>query len=115
MSVLTKYNIYFHQTEDGSKDVSSINDWLSCCLYDHHEEIRAKQLFDLVNEVLSGMSIEIELPTQSLYLIIIQPTQTFIYKDIDEWEGNPSIEADFTLPTVDFKIIVEAWRDYVTQ
>jgi len=115
MSVLAKYDIYFHQTEDGSKDVSSINDWLSCCLYDHHEAFRANQLFDLVNEVSTGVSIEIELPTQSLYLIIIQPTQTFIYKDIDEWELNPNMVPDFTLPTVDFKIIVEAWRDYVTQ
>lgn len=34
---------------------------------------------------------------------------------MEAWEFDNSITPDFILPTSHFKIIVEAWRDYLSQ
>jgi len=53
--------------------------------------------------------------TQSMYLANINIVETKIYQDIEAWEEDNNITPDFVLPTSDFKIIVEAWRDYLLQ
>jgi len=46
-------------------------------------------------------------------MLIITNTQTKIYKDIDAWEQNNNVNPNFVLPTSDFKIVVEAWRQFL--
>ena len=51
-------------------------------------------------------------PAQSMMLAVIKKTTTKIYDEMDNYE-NPNYMADFELPTSDFKVILEAWRDFL--
>jgi hypothetical protein len=75
----------------------------------------ANKLLNSINKVLSG-----EIPiaggqTQSLYLVEIKISDTKIYRDMEAWEEDNNITPDFILPTAHFKVIVEAWRDYLQE
>ena len=52
-------------------------------------------------------------PSQALQLAIIDSQTTRIYEEQDKFYENENSLPDFQLPTSDFKVIVEAWRDYL--
>lgn len=114
-SVLSDYKIQLLNRPRFGKGISSINTWLSAYLDDYYYYDAANKLLDSINRVLNG-----EIPiaggqTQSLYLADIRINETKIYRDMEAWEENNNITPDFVLPTAHFKVIVEAWRDYLQE
>jgi len=82
MSILKDYDVEFFNKVNLGKSLSTKNQILTSSIFDHYNPRKANQLLDDINDILSGVSLEI-------------PT--------------------FMLPTNDFKIIVEARRDYLIQ
>jgi hypothetical protein len=112
MSVLSDYNVKLYNNTQFEKQIFSINTWLSAYIYSHSTLNKANQLLNLINDTLIAPPNSVsEMPTQGMYIAIISPTETKIYHDIDNWMDN--LTADFTLPTAHFKVIVEAWRNYL--
>ncbi len=87
--------------------------WLAQYINDHYTLDEADRLLSGINEVLKGKTPLGGGATQSLQLGRVEITSTKIYKDVDDYYDNPSINPDFELPTTDFKIIVETWRNYL--
>lgn len=115
MDVIKKYNINFFEREDIGKDLSTNNDILSCYVWEHRNIQETDQSLRFVDQVLKGISLEIEYPTKSLYVIIFTESVVKIYDDADEWERDNNREPTYTLPTLDFKIILEAWRNFLIE
>ena len=115
MSVLIDYKVELFNKVNLGKGLSTKDQMLTSVIFDHYNIRKANQLLDDICNILSGISLEIAIPTPSLYLIEISLSTTKIYDDGHAWEEDNNIIPSFTLPTVDFKIIVEAWRDYITQ
>ena len=74
----------------------------------------ANRLVNDVNGVLNGDYALGGGATQSLQYARITQTETKIFKDIDEFMDDESIPPDFELPTDHFKVLVEAWRDFLS-
>lgn len=111
--VLKNYKVEFIDEINLGKSLLTNNQMLTSSIFDHYNLRKANQLLDDINSVLNGVSSEIAIPTQSLYLIDITYNTTKIYDDADSWEENNNITPTFILPTDDFKIIIIAWRDYL--
>ena len=115
MSILNDYKVQLLNRPGLGKEIFTINTWLSAYLDDYYYYDAANKLLNSINKVLSG-----EIPiaggqTQSLYLVEININETKIYRDMEAWEENNNITPDFILPTTHFKVIVEAWRDYLQE
>lgn len=116
MSVIQDYQVNFSTDIFFSKEfkkISTISDPLSNFLSDHNTLLTANLLLDEVNAVIAGTKPVGGWDTQGLSLAIITATTTKIYNDLDAWENNNNMPPSFSLPTSDFKIIVEAWRDFL--
>lgn len=114
MHVLNRYEVKFINTFE--KQIHSINTWLSAYINDHYTIEETERLLNKnINKVLNGEIKKGGGQTQSLYFADITILETKIYQDMEAWEFDNSITPDFILPTSDFKIIVEAWRDYLLQ
>lgn len=112
---LEKYQLKFRTNEIFNKkfkSISTINDMLTCSITDHNALDRANQLLTDINNVLNGDYSLGGGETQSLYYATITISETKIYSDLELWEDN-NISPDYILRTPDFKVIVEAWRDYL--
>lgn len=72
-----------------------------------------KNLLSYIIEVLNGDYLLGGGQIQSMYLANINIVKTKIYQDIEAWEEDNNITPDFVLPTSYFKVIVEAWKDYL--
>jgi|26BtaG_2_1085354.scaffolds.fasta_scaffold10792_2 hypothetical protein len=66
-----------------------------------------------VEAVLIGESSQAGGISQGLFAGIVTPTKTKFYEDYTIWANNNNATPDFELPTTDFKVILEAWRDYL--
>ncbi len=115
MNTLEKYKVSFYIHSALGKRLKTINDWLSLYIWDHYDLTLANLLFNEVNSVVNGEKRNGGWDTQSLYLAKITKNTTKIYKDLYDWEENNNIAPDFELPTSDFKVIVEAWRDFLAK
>jgi predicted nuclease of restriction endonuclease-like RecB superfamily len=113
MSILSDYKIQLVNKTNFGKQIFTINDYFTGCLNDFYYLEKANDLVNLVIEVINTSGLEIEFPTQSLYLIIIKNTNVNIYREIEAWEEDNNITPDFVLPTAHFKVIVEAWKNYL--
>ena len=113
MSILTDYKIQFFNRQGFGKKISTINGMLTGYLSDHYYLIIANLLLTETDSVLNGEKTIGGWDTQSMYLAKISASETKIYKDMEAWEENNNISPDFVLPTTHFKIIVQAWRDYL--
>lgn len=115
MGVLEDYQVKFMVKNifGDLKTVNTNNTWLSAYLFCYYDELRANGLLNDVNGVLNGDYPLGGGQTQGPYYSEITSSETKIYKDIDAWGENPNITPDCVLPTSDFKVIVEAWRDYL--
>ncbi|ALR30010.1 hypothetical protein ATE47_05500 [Chryseobacterium sp. IHB B 17019] len=117
MSVLSNYKVkfgvkIFFNTE--FEFISSINESLSAFIGTFRDSNSVNQLFDSADKALSypDLNSNTTYPAQSMMLAVIKKSTTTIYDEVDKYE-NPNYTADFELPTSDFKVIVEAWRDYL--
>lgn len=116
MSILNNYQVKFSKRNSHGKQVkslSALNTWLSAVISDYYTVDRANHLLTDVNSVLNGTNINRGGATQSLYLVHISNNETKIYSDLDEWEANNNVAPDFVLPTAHFKVILEAWINYL--
>ncbi len=117
MRILDEYKVKFgiqNVFGEQSKMIYTNNGLISTFLY-QHSLIEINQLLDVFTKLLTGEVTFLESPTQSLLLCIANPTETMFYDDGDAWYNNPNATPDYVLPTSDFKVIVEAWRDYLAQ
>lgn len=118
MNVLTDYKISFgvhkiHNTD--FKFISSINPYLDGMLSEFGNVIHCDVLLDVINQRMSKplQSEDFLYTTQGLQMIKIGFSETKLYHDVEEYEANTGMTANYTLPTIDFKEIVEAWRNFV--
>jgi hypothetical protein len=115
-NTLKQYKVVFSTPINYAKHncINTINDWLSIFIEDFYNLSDVNTLLTSVNEIIAeNDTIGGPFDTQSMYLAIINCNVTSIYKDMDSYYDNPSITSDFNLPTQDFQIIVQAWRDYL--
>lgn len=113
MSVLNEYNVKF-SIEFGNKIIHTNNGLISTFLYEHHL-ITVNELVDIFTQLSTGKITFLEWPTQSLMLCIASPIETKFYDDGNTWYDNQNAPSDFVMPTSDFRIILEAWRDFLTK
>jgi hypothetical protein len=116
MSILNIYQVkFFIRNSHGKqvKSLSTLNTWLSAVISDYYTVDRANHLLADINGVLNGTNTIGGGATQSLYLVDISNIETKIYRDLDVWEANNNVSPDFVLPTTHFKVILEAWRNYI--
>ena len=86
---------------------------MSQFIRNHDKIVTANWLINKIENVLNGKQIEwIELSLGN-ELIDVKFDETKIYGDSEEWYKNNSVEPDFVISTLDFKFIVEAWRNYL--
>ncbi|WP_038331466.1 hypothetical protein [Empedobacter falsenii] len=95
------------------KSIESVNIWLSAYISDFNTLEKVNQLLNDINSVLNDSYMIGGGQTQSMYYAEIKSDKTKIYESIEAWEQNNNIQPDFMLPTTDFKVLVEAWRDFL--
>ena len=113
--ILEHYKINLSTPGGDRALITAENMWLAQYINDHYELSEANRLLSGIDKVLNGQISEGGGVTQSLQYAVVESQDTKIYKDVDDFMDNPSITPDFVLPTADFKVIVEAWRDYLQQ
>lgn len=115
MNILTDYKIQFFNRQGFGKNLLTINGMLTGYLSDHYYLSLANLLLTEIDSVLNGEKTIGGWDTQSMYLAKISVSETKIYQDMEAWEENNNISPDCVLPTAHFKVIVQAWRDYLMQ
>ena len=115
--ILNQYKVKFSKPANFfTKDISTIDETMSAFIWDHYTLSDANNLLNFVNEIISSnSSVFVDTYTQGEALALINNTVTKIYIDMDAYLDDNNITPDFTLPTAHFKIIVQAWRDYLQQ
>lgn len=115
MTVIEQYNVRFRidNIHGQLKTMDSNNEMLDAFVFSIGNINGLNILINGLIELLEGRGSAIELPTQSMYIAMIDPIRTKIYEDIDTFYENPEIDADVDIPTLDFKEIIVAWRDFI--
>ena len=115
--ILKQYKVKFSNPKDSfMKDISTINETMSAFIWDHYTHSTVNSLLSFINDKInSNSSVFEEVYTQGEALALINKTTTKIYIDMNAYGQSNNITPDYTLPTADFKVIVEAWRDYLQQ
>jgi hypothetical protein len=93
------------------KGIYTTSDLLSSYIVEHNNLKKANLLSAEINAVLNGTKTSGGWDTQGLLLAKITASETKLYDDFEAWAENNNIAPSFVLPTPDFKVIVEAWRD----
>ena len=116
MSILNNYQVKFIMRNSHGKQVKSLNTsntWLSALITEYYTIDRINDILSEINGVLNGIYPLAGGVTQSLYLSRITIIETKIYQDLEAWEQNNNIQPDFVLPTSHFKVILEAWKEFL--
>lgn len=113
--ILKQYKVSFSNPVGfGMKIIDSVNVVMNQFIGDHYRPRTANSLLTFINGIISSDSSEfVDTYTQSEQIALINNTITKIYADMDAYGENNNLTPDFTLPTPVFKVIVEAWRDYL--
>ena len=115
MSVLSNYKVKFGVKKFFDTEyefIETISESLNSFIWEANSASRANQLLDAISYALENSDSNITYPAQSMMLAIIKKLTTTIYNEMDNYES-PNYPPDFELPTSDFKIILEAWRDFL--
>ncbi|MEC5157473.1 hypothetical protein [Chryseobacterium sp. MP_3.2] len=119
MSTISKYKIQFgikNIFNTDHKFMSFTNTFLDNFITDFYDVSGSTQLLnaikDVINKPLEG---DMFFPSQGLQLAIITTQITKIYDEQDKFYENENSSPDFQLPTSDFKVIVEVWRDFLAK
>lgn len=114
MSIFNDYNVnFFIPLNYKGKCLSTINDWMSQFIGDHNKIETINSVLGNVNQVLNGNVNHWIGENLGMQIAYVDVNETKIYKDANDWYVNNNITPDFVLPTTHFKVIVEAWRDYL--
>jgi hypothetical protein len=117
-SILNKYQVRISTPVDYAlyNKISTINPVMTQIIGNHYTIYDANALLSGVNDVISDPDIDkVDFYTNSLQLAVVTKTITKIYEDSDAYDDNNTITPFFTLPTQDFQVIAQAWRDYLLQ
>lgn len=111
----TNYEVNFSTSKDFPllNRITSVNDLLSQFIGDHYKASETNRLLTGVKMVLNNELTNYESYTQSMQITVVNNSLAKIYGDMDAYEDNNNLAADFSLPASDFKVILEAWRDYL--
>jgi hypothetical protein len=114
-TILEQYKIKFSTSKNyGTLNrIQSVDELMTQFIGDHYRLSEVDGLLEGINRVINGNVNECEDYTQSLQIAVITPVSVKIYEDLDEYENKNSIEPGFTIPLLDFKLIIEAWRSYL--
>lgn len=119
MSILTDYKISFgvnkiHNTD--FKFISTISPSLDAMLFEFRSVSSCDGLLKGISLKLanSPQSEDFLFTTQGLQMIKIGYSVTKLYHDVEKYDANPNVNPNYTLPTTDFKAIVEVWRNFVS-
>lgn len=119
MSILTDYKISFgvkkiHNTD--FKFLNSISPSLNAILFEFGNVIDCDALLEVIYLRVSNpiQSEDILYTTQGLQMIRIGFSLTRLYHDAEAYDTNPNTTPAYNLPTADFKEIVKAWKNFIT-
>jgi hypothetical protein len=94
--------------------IITVNSVMSQIIGDHYTIYDANALLSGVNQVINDPNTnEMDFYTDSLQLALITKTVTIIFADSDAYDNDNTIAPSFSIPTTDFQIIVEAWKNYL--
>lgn len=113
MDVLEHYNIKFFKKNILSRvyyGMNSINSLLDQLITDDQNIEDVNETIDALNSLISGQINNIEYSSQSLTTIIANLYVAKIY-DIPNFNSSSK---NFTLPTTDLLIIVNAWKNFIS-
>lgn len=113
-SVLNQYKVKFFTTIGNGihNRITSINDLLSQVIWDSYTIYDANVLLTGISSILNNNET-IQFNTNSLQVIVVDRNVTKLYEDFNTYNADNTITPYFTLPTSDFKVIVEEWRNYL--
>ncbi|MVN19942.1 hypothetical protein [Mucilaginibacter arboris] len=114
INLLNKYDIKFINTiflNENVKRIDSPNKYLNQFITDSRTVEEANDLLNAINKVCKGNTKK--LIGISLTLLAIEITQHDV-KLYDEPDFNSSDDPIFTMPTNDFKTIVEDWIEFLS-
>jgi hypothetical protein len=112
MDVLSNYKVrFFLNGED--KMIKCIEHSISGFIYSGCSRVsEANQVLNGINAVMNGSSPFFSTTTQGLVMIVVTESLTKFYIEY-EYDEDPNMEAIYQLPTAHFKVILEAWRNYL--
>lgn len=118
MSILIDYKIKFgvkkHFNQE-DKFMKSINPVLDGLIIEFYTVSRCDQLLNALDQMINNSQLgENWFQTQGMILIKIKHSTTSIFEDPQEFDLNPNGNGDYTLPTTDFREIVRAWKNFVS-
>lgn len=122
MNVLTDYKLSFFIKRMGNSDfklLKSISPTLDEIFFEFRYREECDMLLEIINiQLHNPQSGEYFFPTQGLQLIIVTHSMTSIYSDVEKYDTNPEVnnevDADYTLPTADFREIVKVWNNFIS-
>lgn len=68
-------------------------------------------LLSIINDVLTGKSQKQILISETLITAVVGKYNTIMYSDPDYSDSD---EPEFSLPSLDFKLIIEAWQNFIS-
>jgi len=118
MIIITDYQISFGIRKVHNKDfklISSISPTLDSMFFEFRNVIDCDDLLEVINLRIANppQSQDFLYTTQGLQMMKIGYSVTKMYHDVEEYEANPNMSANYTLLTADFKEIVKAWRNFL--
>ncbi|WP_419700955.1 hypothetical protein [Mucilaginibacter sp. NFX135] len=116
-AILNQYKVQFFTLVGFAlgNNITSINDLLSQIIGDHYTIYDANSLLNGIDQVLNNTIPIIEFDTPSLQVAVVNSNITKLYEDFYSYENDNTIVPYYSLPTQDFQIIVQAWRNYLVQ
>lgn len=116
MDILNQYKVKFSTPLNYAKRnrIDTINDWLSLFIEDHNSVYEANRLLSGVNDIINSNDlIGVDFDTPSMYVAHISSSITKIYQDLDDYLLNNDITPSYSIPTLDFRFVVEEWKNYL--
>lgn len=93
------------------KLIYSINDVLDQCISDYKTADEVNNfLISEINKVLNGVSSSETIISESMVSVVISSDISKFYQDPNY---SPTSSPDYSIPTQDLKVIVEAWLSYL--
>lgn len=117
MSILIDYKVKFivQYIYGEIKSIDTISPYLSGYILTYSTFDRLDPLIINLGEIINGQKPAVGGFTQSNFYISTTQSEVKIYGDGDAWLDDSNIQPDFVLPTFDFKVIMEAWRYYLSK
>jgi len=116
MNILSIYKVRFYKKVISGREYK----WIDCVdesimsflIHSCKRVYSVDQVLDGINAVINGTHPLFSTTTEALEIVVITQSLTKFYEELDYYD-NPNNEPNFQLPTAHFKVILEAWRNYL--